>query len=595
MTGHEWLAACLLTLAPWVVLSGLDDLFLQLTFCFLRLSGARRFRWPDEEELEGARPKRIAVFVPLWQEHRVAERMLEHNLAANRYPFCDFFAGVYPNDPATAAGVGEVARRFPAVHLAVCPHDGPTSKADCLNWIYQHMLLYEEEHGVEFDAVVMHDAEDLIHPESLRVINYFLEDHDMVQVPVLPLPTPASEWTHGVYCDEFAEYQTKDIPVRQLLGGFIASNGVGTGFSRAVLRKLAERHSNRIFEPLALTEDYETGFRIHVLRCPQLFVPVTAARGGQMATREYFPRTFRGAVKQRTRWVMGISLQSWEYHGWHVPVRQLYWLWRDRKGLLGNLLNPVLNLMFLYGAGGWAWSLLTGRPWYAGALDMPGLRWVCSFGLASATLQLAVRMGCVGRIYGWRFAAGVPVRAVWANVLNCVATVLALKRYFRARLRKQPLVWLKTDHTYPSLGALMPHKRRLGDILVTLRHLSHDQLERSLASQPAGERIGEYLVRTGKLTEDRLYQALSVQHSLPLGMPAAISWHVTRSLPAGMARKWRVLPFQVTSGKLFVAGPDLPSDEMADELRRVSRLELRFQLVTPQQYRELASQYLQGA
>jgi adsorption protein B len=456
------------------------------------------------------------------------------------------------------------------------------------------MLLYEEQHGVRFDAVVMHDAEDLIHPESLRLINYFLEDHDMVQVPVLPLPTPPLEWTHGVYCDEFAEYQTKDIPVRQFLGGFLASNGVGTGFSRRVIEKLAERHSNRIFEPLSLTEDYETGFRIHLLRCPQLFVPVSVADSGPVATREYFPRNFREAVKQRTRWVTGISLQGWEYHGWHVPARQLYWLWRDRKGLLGNLLTPVLNLLFLYGAGGWAWGLAAGRPWGAGMLDTPALRWLCSFTLASAVLQLGVRTGCVWRIYGWRFAAGVPARAIWANVLNCVSTVVALWRYSRARLLGQPLVWLKTDHTYPSRGALMPHKRRLGDILVTERHLSRGELEHSLASLPAGERIGEYLVRTGKLTEDRLYQALSVQHSLPLGVPAAVSRRVTRSLPAGMARKWRILPFQVRSGKLFVAGPDLPSDEMADELQRASRLELRFQLVTPQQYRELASQYLQG-
>ena len=33
----------------------------------------------------------------------------------------------------------------------------------------------------------------------------------MVQVPVLPLPTPFAELTHGVYCDEFAEFQNIDM------------------------------------------------------------------------------------------------------------------------------------------------------------------------------------------------------------------------------------------------------------------------------------------------------------------------------------------------------------------------------------------------
>ena len=59
----------------------------------------------------------------------------------------------------------------------------------------------------------------------------------MVQIPVLPLPTGLAEMTHGVYCDEFAEYQLKDIPARQRLGGFLPSNGVGTGFDRNALER----------------------------------------------------------------------------------------------------------------------------------------------------------------------------------------------------------------------------------------------------------------------------------------------------------------------------------------------------------------------
>ena len=38
--------------------------------------------------------------------------------------------------------------------LAVNPHDGPTSKADNLNWIYQRMLMHEQEHAVRFDMIL---------------------------------------------------------------------------------------------------------------------------------------------------------------------------------------------------------------------------------------------------------------------------------------------------------------------------------------------------------------------------------------------------------------------------------------------------------
>src|ERR1051325_249387 len=110
---------------------------------------------------------------------------------------------------------------------------------------------------VRYEVIITHDAEDLIHPDSLRLISWFSSEFDMVQIPVLALPTPYSELTHGIYCDEFAEYQLKDIPVRQFLGGFLPSNGVGTGFVRTALDRLAESRDGRIFDPDCLTEDYE--------------------------------------------------------------------------------------------------------------------------------------------------------------------------------------------------------------------------------------------------------------------------------------------------------------------------------------------------
>ena len=72
-----------------------------------------------------------------------------------------------------------------------------------------------------------------------------------------------------------------------------------------------------------------------------------------VATRGYFPRKFRAAVKQRSRWIMGIALQSWELNGWRETVSQLYWFWRDRKGVLGSLIGPLANLVFFYGVADW--------------------------------------------------------------------------------------------------------------------------------------------------------------------------------------------------------------------------------------------------
>jgi len=449
----------LFLVVSWVLVSALDDLFIQLALLWRRVTGKREFRWPSPAELQTAPRRRIAILVALWHEHHVIGRMLGHNLRVTREAGCDFFVGVYPNDPLTRAAVMRVARAHSNVKVAMNPRPGPSSKGDCLNAVFQRLIAEEERAGCRYDVVVIHDAEDLIHPEEPRLINYFSRFFEMVQVPVLPLPTPPGELTHGLYCDEFAEFQLKDIPVRQMLGGFLASNGVGTGFSRRVLDRLAAANGNRIFEPASLAEDYQIGLRIHQLGCTQVFLNLDALGSSPIATREYFPRAFRDAVAQRTRWVTGIALQSWERFGWRVALRQYYWLWRDRKGLVGNLLTLLVNAWFLFGAAAWALSQAGGSPWCAPQLPA-GLCWMAAFILALTILQTGTRVWCSARIYGWPFALWAPLRALWGNLLNCVATMRALWRFFSARLQGNPLAWAKTEHIYPSDAALAPYSRR---------------------------------------------------------------------------------------------------------------------------------------
>jgi len=306
-------------LAVIFLLSGLDDLAVDFAWFYAwvaeRLTVPRR----DARRIPDAPPRPIAILVPLWKEHAVIARMLEHNLAAIRYPDFHIFAGIYANDAPTEEAVASISERFNNVHLAVCPHDGPTSKADCLNWIYQHVGLYEEQNGIAFEVIITHDAEDLIHPEELRWINAYATHFGFIQIPVLALATPFWSFTHGVYCDEFAEYHTRDMVVRSSFGCFVPGSGVGTGYSRHALESLARVSENRVFEPASLTEDYESGLRLYRLGCRQVFVPLTRLEPASrdfVATREYFPTKWTTALAQRTRWVMGIALQGWERFGW---------------------------------------------------------------------------------------------------------------------------------------------------------------------------------------------------------------------------------------------------------------------------------------
>ncbi len=563
-----------LILAVWVLISGLDDLFVYTVY-FWRRARLNSVPGPDPSLPE----KPIAIWVPLWKEDAVIERMLDHNRAAIRYGNHRFFVGVYPNDEATQRAVRAAASRHSNVHVCVCPRPGPTSKADCLNSIHRHMRAEEDRTGMRFEVVLTHDAEDLIHPDSLAWVSRLADDYGMIQTPVLALPTPAAEVTHGVYCDDFAQFHTVELPVRGWLGGFIPSSGVGTAYRRDALDLLASAHTGDVFEPGSLTEDYENGFRLQALGVKQLFAPVRFVDGRPLATREYFPRSLRAAFRQRTRWITGIAFQAWRAHGW--GGRQWYWFWRDRKGLIGNPLSLASNLYLIAVLAGA--ESMTGIP--GGLLAANG---VLCLG------QLAARGWCTARVYGWGFALSSPVRIPVANLLNALAACAAAWRFGRAVVSGEALAWAKTDHCYPVTGALAYHSRRIGEILALQGVLRKGVLEEALSSKPVGRRAGEHLVSLKLATWDDVYAALSLQTGIPVARINArgIARSVARTLPDDVARQGKLIPLAIGEGHVEVATPEIPGDFAVSLLRAHIQLPVRYRLVTPEAYENLRNQLL---
>ena len=590
-------SALFTALASFLLLSGLDDM-VPLLICLARWRPLKKERKTEPNPSTGGlapndtEQRRIAIFVPCWKESSVIGNMVRHNLASIRYRYFDFFLGAYPNDEQTIKVVEELAGNCRNVHMALVPHDGPTSKADCLNWIFQSMARFELAHGIHFDAVVVHDAEDLIHPDSLGLINEKLDEFDTVQVPVLPLTTRLSEWTHGIYCDEFAEFQAIDMQARGLSGSFLPSNGVGTGYARAVLDRLADERSNRVFEPASLTEDYESGARIFRLGFRQLFAPLERRNNAFLATREYFPRTLSSAVRQRTRWVTGICLQGWERLGWRESGITQYWFWRDRKALITNPLGLLVSLFVLLSLADLAVASLMGAHWHF-AIARPFTQQLCWANLAIQAIRTAVRMACTARIYGWLFTAGVPFRAFYESIINGIATIQAIRTYAAARMAGRPLVWLKTEHYYPNQAALEGAWRGLEEVLVGSGYIEAETLAMAQRLKAPDADIGPFLLVNGLLSEEDYCEAISLcsgAATRPTYInPAPVEQRAARSLPMTLQSKCRVIPVKIEDGQLYLATVQAPAAPLIDEIQQHTRLEVHFRIVTPSNYAELRS------
>jgi bacteriophage N4 adsorption protein B len=573
---------CLGWLAGLLIVSGIDDLVPALFCLWMKLIGKSRGASAASEPSPRTNAQRsIAILVPCWKEADVIGSMVRHNLATIEYGNYEFFLGVYPNDLPTQNAALELAGAFSNVHVAVCPNPGPTSKADCLNAVFQRLVGFENERQERFDTLVLHDAEDVIHPKALAIINRERERYAMVQVPVLPLATPVSEFTHGVYCDDFSEFQTVDMRARQFMRAFIPSNGVGTGFAREIFDQLSAERGSEVFSPGSLTEDYEVGVYVHNAGFRQTFVPAERDRNGLIATREYFPRTVRLAIRQRTRWITGICLQSWERDGWRGSWLSKYWFWRDRKALLTNPLTLFTNALFFAGALEWFWSKISGAPWMF-AVNSALVSRLIVVTTSLQVLRLGLRMIYTARFYGLRFALAVPLRVFHGNLINGCASVRALWQYSQAKRQKRPLVWSKTDHSYPQRGTFATTQRSFSDVLVAGGFIREQQVEAIRAELASDGYLSEVLRDRGLVSEEAWTRAKSLQSGLQFSAvnPDMVRAKTLRALPLHLVKHHRLIPFALESGRLKVAGSEAPTPEVCAQVSEFATLPVEFHLVT---------------
>lgn len=434
----------LLTLAAFgLALSGLDDLVIDLLYAARRLAGPRHV--PPAPPPAGA-PGWLAVIVPAWDEADVIGAMLARLAATQRHPRFHVFVGVYPNDPATRAAVAAVGD--PRISAVLCARPGPTTKADCLNQLWDAVLAHEAATGRRFKAVVLHDAEDVVHPLELALQDRWLSTHALVQLPVLPLADRGSRWVGGHYLDEFAENHAKDLVVREALGAALPSAGVACAIDRDLLARIAALGEGAPFDAGCLTEDYELGLKVRALGGRGVLVRARDEHGRLIATAEHFPATLAAAVRQKSRWLTGIALAGWDRLGWPGGLADRYMLLRDRKAILASLLVLLAYAALpLVAADMLARALVPAIP----PLAPPGSLLAALLAVNAALLawRLAARALFTARAHGWREGLRAVPRAVVGNLVNALAALRALRRYWRARTGRAALVWEKTAHRFP--------------------------------------------------------------------------------------------------------------------------------------------------
>jgi bacteriophage N4 adsorption protein B len=446
-----WQRELLLFSAVWFLIGALDDVAIDLIW-FVRWVYRR---WTYYRKCPPLRvydlpfpvtTGLLAVFVATWQEAEVIGAMLGHcfNGWRNQATKYRIYVGCYPNDAAGVDAIMDAAQYDPHIRMVLCANTGPTTKADCLNRLWQALTRDELMDGTKAKAIILHDAEDRVHPDELRLYDLLIERNQVVQIPVIPIQVPGSPWISGHYLDEFAEAHGKSLVVREAIGAALPLAGVGCAIDRNILGRIALENDHRPFDSSSLTEDYELGLRIGALGGRTILARVHDENGQIVGTRACFPDTIEGSVRQKTRWLTGIALVGWDRVGWQGSLAEYWMLVRDRKVIFAAVVLCAAYLCILL-TGLLSLAQLTGlhQPVPLSSITRT-LLWINAGFLI---WRLLLRAGFVGALYGpYEAILSVP-RTFVANIIGVLASRRACFAYVR-HCMGEGLIWDKTIHRY---------------------------------------------------------------------------------------------------------------------------------------------------
>lgn len=591
-------------LAVLMLISGVDDLIIDIIYWLRRAwRAATVYRAHDRlhyRALSAPAEKPLAIMVPAWHETGVIRQMAELAVTTLDYENYHIFVGTYPNDPDTQRDVDEVCARFRNVHKVVCARPGPTSKADCLNNVLDAILQFERRAKLQFAGFILHDAEDVVSEMELRLFNYLVDRKDLIQLPVYPFERQWFDFTSAHYMDEFAELHGKDIAVREALAGQVPSAGVGTCFSRRALMSLLADGDGCAFDVQSLTEDYDIGFRLKAKGMTEIFVrfPVakevdsahrrplsfgkSARESSVICVREYFPNALAAAVRQKSRWIVGIVYQGFKTLRWTDDAILNYFLWRDRKGALTNFVSFLATLILLQWVVLWGYQMAVAHP-YRFLSIFEGDRWLTlllQINLVLMTNRIGQRVLFVSSYYGLAEAVWSVPRLFWGNFINFLANCRAIWQILQHGDARR-VAWDKTTHDFPTLGEAGRARRPLGRILVAHGVITDEQLLMALVRRARGLKLGSALVHDGVITGPQLAAAVAEQCGVPWETvdTLSIDRSVIEQLPADVAAHYAVLPLREEGRTLVLASEEELDPVSAAALARKLERPVRYVIV----------------
>ena len=240
--------------------------------------------WRFKEEKVTEAVKKLAVIVAAHNESAVIGQLVA-NLKDLRYP--KELYDIYVIADNCSDNTAEIAREAGAI---VCERTHPTkkSKGYALEWMFERIFEMKDK---EYDAVVVFDADNLVHPDFLMEMNHHLCKGSKIIQGYLDAKNPYDTWVAGTFAIAFWVIDHVSHLAKTNIGLSAVLGGTGMCITTDVIREQGWRAT-------CLVEDMEFTMK-------SLATGIKTTWAHDAIVYDEKPLTFMQSRRQRKRWAQG--------------------------------------------------------------------------------------------------------------------------------------------------------------------------------------------------------------------------------------------------------------------------------------------------
>ncbi|MCI6869128.1 MAG: glycosyltransferase family 2 protein [Selenomonadales bacterium] len=240
--------------------------------------------WRFKEEKVTEAVKKLAVIVAAHNESAVIGQLVA-NLKDLRYP--KELYDIYVIADNCSDNTAEIAREAGAI---VCERTHPTkkSKGYALEWMFERIFEMKDK---EYDAVVVFDADNLVHPDFLMEMNHHLCKGSKIIQGYLDAKNPYDTWVAGTFAIAFWVIDHVSHLAKTNIGLSAVLGGTGMCITTDVIREQGWRAT-------CLVEDMEFTMK-------SLATGIKTTWAHDAIVYDEKPLTFMQSWRQRKRWAQG--------------------------------------------------------------------------------------------------------------------------------------------------------------------------------------------------------------------------------------------------------------------------------------------------